>query len=466
MKNFSEKSQLKNLPPHLPVMIIGGGIAGAGVFRDLSLHNIPCALIDIKDFTSQTSQSSSKMLHGGIRYLENLDFALVWEALHEKNLWLKLTPHLAYPEKFYLPVYKSSLRPLWMVRMGLLLYDALSSFQNLPHEVASVEKTLDRFPTLKKVGLTGSGVYSDAVVDDAKLTLECIYDGMVSKNSYACNHTSLVNCIKKGSGYLVTLKDELTGEQRDIACDHLIFTTGPFTDNLLKRLDLFPWIPKLMLSRGSHLWFKNDMLKAKGPMVLTPKDGRVIFVIPQKDKTLVGTTEVPGDASFDQMPSDAEVNYLLDNLKDFFPQSDISEDHILGKFAGVRPLVKEDPNATLGKVARDHKVYQPEENIFILLGGKYTTFRIMAQDVVRPLLHKMKMAYRDDLTLRPLRRESHVLPWKDFSLTKELIEKILVDEFPKTEEDLIYRRLGFNSEKEYNQMKKQIDNLNLNLPWS
>ncbi len=466
MKKNSEKSQLKNLPSHLPVLIVGGGIAGAGVFRDLSLHNIPCALIDKKDFTSQTSQSSSKMLHGGIRYLENMDFALVWEALHEKNLWLKLTPHLAYPEKFYLPVYKSSLRPLWMVRIGLFLYDALSSFQNLPHEVASVKETLERFPTLKKEGLTGAGVYSDAVVEDAKLTLECIYDGLVSKNSYACNHTSFTNCVKEGDIYRVFIKDELSGLEREITCDHLVFTTGPFTDVLLKGLDLFPWIPKLMLSRGSHLWFQNDMLKAKGPMVLTPKDGRVIFVIPQNEKTLVGTTEVPGEPNFDQMPSDEEVTYLLNNLKDFFPNADISEEYILGKFAGVRPLVKEDPNATLGKVARDHKVYQPESNIFILLGGKYTTFRIMAKDVVKPLVHKMKLPYRDDLSLQPLRRVSHVIPWHEIKLTKELIQNIIEDEFPKTEEDLIYRRMGLNSEQEYLDMKNQLKTLNITWPWS
>jgi glycerol-3-phosphate dehydrogenase len=114
--SFNFKTHLENCPTDFPVVVIGGGISGAGVFRDLSLHKVPCLLIDKYDFTSQTSQSSSKMLHGGIRYLENFDFQLVWEALHEKDLWLKLTPHLAYPEEFYLPVYKDSLRPLWMVK--------------------------------------------------------------------------------------------------------------------------------------------------------------------------------------------------------------------------------------------------------------------------------------------------------------------------------------------------------------
>lgn len=439
---LNQKSMLENLPSHLPVMIIGGGIAGAGVFRDLALHGIPCALIDKKDFTSQTSQSSSKMLHGGIRYLENMDFALVWEALHEKNLWLKLTPHLTYPEKFYLPVYNDALRPLWMVRMGLFLYDALSSFKNLSHEVASVEQTLEKFPFLRSSGLTGSGVYSDAVMDDAKLTLECIYDALVEDHAFACNHTALLAAQKHGDKYLLTLRDEIRGQERTITCDSLIFTTGPFTDKLLKEINLFNWTPKLMLSRGSHLWFENDMLKAKSPLVLTPKDGRVIFVIPQKDKTLVGTTETPGDAQFDQKPSKEEKEYLYQNLRDYFPKASIGEDALLGEFAGVRPLVKEDPNATLGKVARNHKVYQPLENTYVLLGGKYTTFRVMAQDVVSPLLHKMGKAYRSDLTLRPLRKTSIIRPWQNFELTDEILKNIIEEEFPKTMDDLLYRRLG------------------------
>lgn len=463
--NFYQKSLLKNLPSQTPVLIVGGGIAGAGVFRDLSLHNVPCILIDKKDFTSQTSQSSSKMLHGGIRYLENMDFALVWEALHEKNLWLKLTPHLAYAENFYLPVYKDSLRPLWMVRIGLFLYDLLSSFKNIPHKVASQGDTIENFPFLKDDGLTGSGVYSDAVMDDAKMTLECIYDGMVSPNSYAANHVSFISAKVKGKGYVVTLKDENSNETREIYTDNLVFTTGPFTDKILKDLNLFPWTPKLRLSRGSHLWFDNEMLQAKRPMVLTPRDGRVIFVIPQKGKTLVGTTEVQGGPEFDQEPSQEEVDYLLKNLKDFFPKADIDEKYILGRFAGVRPLVMDDPNSNLGKVARDHKIYQPKENTFVLLGGKYTTFRVMAEDLVAPLMHKMGLAYQRDLSTQPLRRTSHILPWKPIDLTEETIQNIINDEFPKNLDDLIIRRLGVHEDHLYKETLQKVTPFKSHFPW-
>lgn len=134
--------ELNDTKDFYSTIIIGGGIVGAGVFRDLSLHDIDCLIIDKKDFSSQTSSKSSKMLHGGIRYLENFDFPLVWEALHEKNLWLKIAPHLCFEEKFYLPIYSDSIRPKWMIRIGLFLYDLLSSFENSPYEMKSKEESL------------------------------------------------------------------------------------------------------------------------------------------------------------------------------------------------------------------------------------------------------------------------------------------------------------------------------------
>jgi glycerol-3-phosphate dehydrogenase len=152
-------------------VIVGGGIVGAGIFRDLVLNGVEALLLDAGDFSSQTSERSSKMLHGGIRYLENLDFPLIFEALHEKNLWLKLTPHLTREVPFYLPVYKDAKRPLWMIRIGLYLYDALSSFKNSPFSMKSKEETLKDIIGLNPEGLTGAGVYYDGIMD-AKITLE------------------------------------------------------------------------------------------------------------------------------------------------------------------------------------------------------------------------------------------------------------------------------------------------------
>lgn len=441
------ESPLMNCENHYPVLIVGGGIVGAGIFRDLSLHGVPSLLVEKKDFSSQTSQSSSKMLHGGIRYLENMDFALVWEALHEKNLWLKLAPHLCQEKSFYMPVYKDALRPLWMVRCGLMLYDFLSSYQNSPHQVLNKNKSLKSICLLNPKGLTGSGIYYDAVVDDAKLTLEVIYDGLVDESSQALNHVSLESVEIEGPIYKCHLKDSITGDMRVITTDELVFATGPFTDQLMKKLDIVNWSDKLLPSKGSHLWISKKDFPLENPVVLTPKDGRVIFVIPGEDKVLVGTTEVQVEGSyFDIKASHLEIDYLIHNLNEYFPDSKITKDSILSTFSGIRPLVKDD-GGDKGKTAREHKLYQPRSNMYVMLGGKYTTFRVMASDVAREICSKNRIPYNSNKTKAPLRRPSAILPFDKNTFTKENVIKALQNEKVRTFDDLLVRRLGIpNSE--------------------
>ena len=209
---------------HFQCIVIGGGIVGAGIFRDLALHGVETLLIDSGDFSAQTSERSSKMLHGGIRYLENMDFKLVFEALHEKNLWLKLTPHLAREEAFFLPVYKNASRPLWMIRLGLFLYDLLSQFKNSPYQTLSQEECIKRIPDLNPVGLSGAGVYYDGIMDDVKITLEVIYDSLLMPNTYALNHTLLTNVSidPQTNNSLLTLNDQITGEQQVVSAEKVI----------------------------------------------------------------------------------------------------------------------------------------------------------------------------------------------------------------------------------------------------
>lgn len=439
-------SPLSSIDSHFDVLIIGGGITGAGIFRDLSLHGFKTLLIDKKDFSSQTSQSSSKMLHGGIRYLENFDFKLVWEALHEKNLWLKLTPHLCYEEAFHLPIYKDSIRAPWMIKAGMMLYDLLSSFQNSPHKMINKNETLKSIPELKSKGLKQSGIYFDGIVDDAKLTLEVIYDGLLEKGCKALNYTEFVSFKKFENHNEVIIRDTFSKKEKTITVKELVFATGPFTDKLLAHNENFNWTPKLVPSKGSHLWLDQNSFPVKHPLLLTPKDGRVIFVIPQKGRVLVGTTETEsGDNFFDLVPSEEETKYLIKNLKEYFPEYEITEKNILAKFSGIRPLVKDENSTTLGKTAREHKVYQPLSNVFVILGGKYTTFRVMAQDIVRPICHKHKIPFDNAKTQRPLRQKSSQLPFEPIEITKSLVFKIVKEEKVRTFRDLIERRLDIPS---------------------
>jgi glycerol-3-phosphate dehydrogenase len=449
---------------HYPVIIIGGGIVGAGIYRDLSLQNVPCLLIDKKDFASQTSTSSSKMLHGGIRYLENLDFSLVWEALHEKNLWLRLAPHLCYESPFYIPVYKDSMRPLWMIRIGLFLYDILSFFKNSPYKILNKENTLKALPGISDHNLKGSGMYYDAIVDDCKLNLEVIYDGSLSKGSKALNYVELINFKNSIDQIECFLKDELTGDERRITCDELIFAVGPFTDQMLKKNSYMNWNPILMPSKGSHLWLKKNALDIQGPMVITPKDGRVIFVIPQGDKILLGTTESKIEGKyFDIKPSQEEIDYLLSCVNEYFPSRPIDRSHILSSFAGIRPLVKE--GSSRGKTARKHKVFNPMGNISVIVGGKLTTFRTMAQDVLKTTLKRLNRGYDKNKTKSQLRQKSIAPSFSEVVVTKEMISNIIDNEYVRTVDDVFIRRLGiynesyWKQEESYQEMKEYCQKL-------
>lgn len=448
MKILSMNQEM-NLKDHYDVTIVGGGIVGSGLFRDLSLHGLKVLLIEKGDFASQTSQSSSKMLHGGIRYLEQFDFSLVHEALDEKNLWLKTSPHLARELPFCIPIYKDSKYPLWTLKLGLIVYDFLSSFKNAPHSILGREKTLESFPFLKKEGLRGSGIYYDAIVDDAKLTLENIYDGLYESTSDAFNYISLEKLEPQKDGHQIYLKDELGQKKYQTFSKNIIFAVGPFTDQLLCGLNAFPWKNILVPSKGIHLWIKKETLNLSGPVVLQTADERIIFVIPQRDAILVGTTETKVTDDFFNIKAEPwEIDYLIKELKEHFPKINIQASDILSSYAGIRPLVKEssaDGNS-LKAISRIHKVFQPLHHTYVIVGGKLTTFRVMGQAISSQILNKFKMSYNPNLTKKPLRIHSTINSFQQRDLTqissKEL-KKIIQTEKVKTFEDLILRRIGY-----------------------
>lgn len=433
-------------------VIVGGGIVGAGIFRDLVMNGVETLLVDAGDFSSQTSERSSKMLHGGIRYLENMDFPLVFEALHEKNLWLKLTPHLAKEVPFYLPVYKDSKRPLWMIRIGLYLYDLLSSFKNSPYSTKNKNETLHDIPGLNPDGLTGAGVYYDGIMDDAKITLEVIYDALEEKHAYAMNYTKVTNVRKINNKNTITLTNSLTGEVSNIIADQVVYALGPFTDTFLKKYNFYHWQDVLLPSKGSHIWISAKDLPLTHPIVMTPQDefgDRVIFVIPHGEKVLVGTTEVPNkDDLFHVTPTEEEIQYLLKNLNVYFPKLHLNKNNIIGAFAGIRPLVRDaNSGADRGKTSREHRVFQPSSDTYVIAGGKYTTFRVMGREITQKICHKFHLSYNPDKTETPLRRPSVIMPFEWKLPSESDLIKICKTEMPKTFQDLVVRRLSVGSRR-------------------
>lgn len=453
----------QKIKTHYDHLVVGGGIVGAGILRDLALHGEDVLLVERGDFSSQTSQGSSKMLHGGIRYLENFDFLLVHEALREKKIWLKLAGHIAHEQRFYLPVYKHSKWPLFFLKIGLFLYDLLSFFKNPPYKTFNKNKVKEVLPDINPKDLKGAGLYSDGVIDDSKLVLDLIFDSL-KKGANALNYHEVIEVIHKGNVKEIKLKDTINNNELIITCNNLIFAVGPFTDQVLHKLNI-PWEDVILPSKGTHLWLKKEALYLKEAIVLQTNDNRIIFVIPQRNAILVGTTEVPLDPQtemFNIQPSESEVVYLLNTVNEYFPKAHVNEQHILAKTAAVRPLVKSSWSKSSGKTSRKHKVYNPEHGIYVIAGGKYTTFRVMAQDLCKLVFKNINKKYSKNLSLTPFEKKSIIYDIHKQNLSKEILDIILEQELVRTKDDLIKRRLSLYSldqAQNSNELKDLIDQL-------
>lgn len=391
--------------------VIGAGINGAGVFRDATLNGLKVALLDCKDYCTQTSSKSSKMLHGGIRYLQHLDFKLVYEALHEKNLWLELAPDFTRSQSFIFPLYPDSPVSNIELFIGMKLYDALAGFPSPHPHFLTPKEVLKKTPLLKSKNLKGGGIYYDAIVDDKGLAIKCIQSALKHSNAHSFTNTEILAIEETHNNLLkLNLKNLLTDSNFNIYSHDICFCTGPFTDELLPKLQI-PWKKTLALSKGSHLWIRKQKLPIEHAVVMQDKKGRVIFAIPYPNKVLIGTTElpiIPSEGLFDLKATDEETNYLLDRVQTFFPTSNVTSSDILETFCGVRPLVFENNISNdklqhgLGVVSRHHHLYHPHPKIHVLLGGKYTTFRTMAQDVLRHVCKRQGKSYNSTLTLSKL----------------------------------------------------------------
>ncbi len=368
-----ERERLLSGPYDLAV--VGGGINGAGIALDAALRGKSVALFDQGDFGQGTSSQSSKMLHGGIRYLEQLRFPLVYEALRERHLLLKLAPHLARGQSFVIPVYENVGRPLWMIRLGLAFYNWLACCRGIGKaRHLTKSELLERVPELIDDGLVGGGLYYDAVMDDARLCLANVIGALEAgqKDSVTIRNYSRVTHVQPGTPARVQLEDLVTGMEHKIEAHHVVRALGPWTE------------PKhLVRSKGIHLLMPAFPMQ-DGVLMSHSKDQRVFFLIPWRGSALVGTTETPcGDPADEIRVEPEEVRYLLDELRRLFPRLQLNSTDIIGTFAGIRPLARESSRnlRKTGAVSRVHKIVE-EGNVLTVFGGKYTTYRAVARDVV------------------------------------------------------------------------------------
>ena len=392
--------------------IIGGGINGAGVARDAASRGMRVALIEGADFASGTSSRSSKLIHGGIRYLENKEFHLVFEALSERQRLFEIAPHLVHPLRFLIPLFEGGRVAPWLMGVGMALYDALSLYD--APEMArhlSPDDVRNEYPILRTDRVAGAFTYSDAYMDDDRLVLETLRSA-AGFGARIANYVRATGA-KSADGHLtqLTCEDQISGERFDLRARHFVGAVGPWTDQL--GLSLEPkWSKRLRPSKGVHLTFLRERVPLTDAVVMGAEE-RIVFAIPRHEMVIVGTTDTDYAGNPAEVRTeDEDVAYLLGVLDRYFPGASLTKDDVIGCYAGVRPLIQDDAESE-SKTSREHSIWTEPNGLTLVAGGKYTTYRRMAEQTVDqclsafPLEDRARFAHSRTLeALNPLVTES------------------------------------------------------------
>lgn len=421
MKNFSFANRIQNIKKmksqQFDLVIIGGGINGAGVARDAAARGMKVALIEARDFASGTSSKSSKLIHGGIRYLENMEFKLVFEALNERTRLFEMAPHLVHPLRFMIPLYEESRVGMFKMGLGMWLYDALCLFQAPEmHERLDKNQSIDRMPAIRTANLLGSYVYSDAYMDDDRLVHETLRSAN-ELGAVCANYVKSTGVRFGDDGRIsaVLCEDQQTKEAFSIGARHVISSVGPWTDDLGEKI-FKDWKKILRPTKGVHLTLPKNRLPLNSAVVMAAeKSDRIVFGIPRHEMIIIGTT----DTDFKESPENVtttpeDVAYLLKVTDHYFPGANLTTHDIIASYAGVRPLVH-DGSASEGKTSREHTIINDERGVTFVAGGKYTTYRLMCQQTV-------------DAALKFFSLEERV-SWKKADTTQPLNSYTSVDAF-------------------------------------
>lgn len=379
------------------LLVVGGGITGAGVARDAAMRGMKVALVNSHDYAEGTSSRSSKLIHGGVRYLENKEFHLVFEALNERRRLFEMAPHLVHPLRFNIPLYKGGRVPLWMMKLGMFLYDALALFETPElHESMDREQALSHIPQLEEKDLEGAVAYSDAYMDDDRLVHETLRSA-VKYGALCANHTRVLKLNWQDNKIVgAEMQDELTQKTFSIKAKHVVVAVGPWTDIVGPTIfsDVHQkWKRKLRPSKGVHLVFHRSRVPLDQAVVMAAEK-RIVFLIPRKEMIIVGTTDTDYTGDIAKPVAEKEdVDYLLNITKKYFPHLNLTAKDIVSTYAGVRPLI-DDGAETESKTSREHEIWSYPEGVTVVAGGKYTTYRKMAEDIVASVLNHFDLEQR------------------------------------------------------------------------
>jgi glycerol-3-phosphate dehydrogenase len=371
------------------LLIIGGGITGASIAREAALRGIKVGLVEQYDFGWGTSSRSSKLVHGGIRYLEQFQFGMVFESLRERAYLRKMAGHLVRYMPFIYPVYRGAKNGLFRMRIGMLLYDILSLFRGFKwHKIHRVRKLLGLEPRLRTEGLKGGAVYYDGWTDDALLTLSMVQDA-ASRGALCVSRVRFEGArVEEDKIVGAYLRDLERDERFFVPTQNLVFAAGPFTDEARKDIEATSVI---RATKGIHIVVPRDRLPVDRAVVLSSiRDGRVNFVIPREYVTVIGTTDTDFSGDKEQVRTRKEdVDYLLETMGHFFPDVDLERSDVIATYAGLRPLINQE-GLSAYQTSREHEIFWDERGILTICGGKLTTCRLMGEEAVSRFVKERK----------------------------------------------------------------------------
>lgn len=377
----------------LDLLVIGGGITGAGIALDASARGLKTAVVEMRDFASGTSSKSTKLVHGGLRYLQQLQVKIVAEVGKERAIVYENGPHVTTPEWMMLPFHKGGTFGPFSTNIGLQVYDFLAGVKkDERRKMLSPKEALEKEPLIRKDDLKGAGYYVEYKTDDARLTIE-VMKKAVDEGAQAINYMKIVDLIYDDSGKLCGAKaeDAITGETHDIYAKKIVSASGPWLDDL-REIDGSKSTGKnLHLTKGVHLVFDKEVFPLKQAIYFDSPDKRMIFAIPRQGKTYVGTTDTYYEGEISHPEATVEDrDYILDAINNMFPTLDVDASDVESSWAGLRALFSEGEGKKPGEISRKDEIFISDSGLISMAGGKLTGYRKMAQEAVDTVVKQLK----------------------------------------------------------------------------
>lgn len=443
-KRSLERATLEQLASEpADLLIIGGGINGAGIARDAAMRGLRTILVEQNDIGSGTSSRSSRLIHGGLRYLEQGELGLVLEANRERRTLQRIAPHLVWPLPFVFPVHRGDRISRWRLAAGMLLYDVLALFRNVrSHRMLGKRGMLEAEPMLRDRGLVGGARYYDAQCDDVRLVVATARSA-VHHGALVANYMAVV-ALERTAGRVVgaQLEDRLTGERGVVRASVVVNATGPWADRV-RRLEDAGAAPLLAPTKGVHVVVDRSRLDHRDGIAFTsPIDGRVMFVLPWGDFSYIGTTDTDTDEPPDELSVTAhDIIYLLRSANSRFPSARLGIEDVRATWAGLRPLLLDTERRMTSKRSREHAIVHGSGGMLTVVGGKLTTYRSMAAEVVQHAMRELR--HRDG---RPRHAEARTdeepLPGGETSDFSQFRERGLELGIPASSVDHLLRHYG------------------------